>query len=61
MAKCDICGKSPTFGHNVSHSMVRTRRQWRPNIQKVLVYENGVPKHLKLCTRCLRTVQRARA
>jgi len=61
MAKCDICGKSPTFGNNVSHSMVRTRRQWRPNIQKVLVYENGVPKHMRLCTRCLRTVQKARA
>ncbi|HNS49670.1 MAG TPA: 50S ribosomal protein L28 [Anaerolineae bacterium] len=60
MAKCDICGKVPTFGHNVSHSMVRTRRTWRPNVQKVLVYENGVPKRLKLCTRCLRTVQRAR-
>jgi large subunit ribosomal protein L28 len=60
MAKCDICGKSSTFGHNVSHSMVQTRRQWRPNVQKVVVYENGVPKRLRLCTRCLRTLQRAR-
>jgi large subunit ribosomal protein L28 len=60
MAKCDICGKAPTFGNNVSHSMVRTRRQWKPNIQKVLVYENGVPKRMRLCTRCLRTVHKAR-
>lgn len=60
MAKCDICGKAPTFGNNVSHSMVKPRRSWRPNVQKVLVYENGVPVRMKLCTRCLRTVQKAR-
>ncbi len=60
MAKCDRCGKSPAFGHNVSHSMVQTRRQWRPNVQKVIIYENGVPKRMRLCTRCLRTLHRAR-
>jgi large subunit ribosomal protein L28 len=60
MAKCDICGKAPAFGRTVSHSMVRTRRQWRPNIQKVLIYENGVAKRLNMCTRCMRTARQAR-
>jgi large subunit ribosomal protein L28 len=60
MAKCALCGKSPTFGNNVSHSMVHTRRQWRPNIQKVVIYENGIAKRMRLCTRCMRTVQKAR-
>ncbi|MGD8791546.1 MAG: bL28 family ribosomal protein, partial [Anaerolineae bacterium] len=29
MAKCDMCGKGPSFGHNVSHSNVHTKRQWK--------------------------------
>ena len=32
---CDVCGKGPGFGNNVSHSHVRTRRRWNPNIQTV--------------------------
>ena len=60
MAKCDICGKSPSFGHNVSHSMVRTRRQWRPNIQKVTVMMDGKPQRMSLCTRCLRSMNKPR-
>jgi large subunit ribosomal protein L28 len=59
MAKCEICGKTPSFGHNVSHSNVRTKRQWKPNIQKVTVYKEGRPKRMKLCTRCLRTLNKA--
>ena len=39
MAKCKMCGKTPAFGHNVSHSSVKTKRQWKPNIQKVTVYK----------------------
>ena len=59
MAKCELCGKSPSFGHNVSHSMVRTRRVWKPNIQKVTIYKDGKPRHVKVCTRCLRTLSKA--
>jgi large subunit ribosomal protein L28 len=59
MAKCEICGKSPSFGHNVSHSNVRTKRQWKPNIQKVTVYSGGQRHKMKLCTRCLRTLNKA--
>ena len=32
---CDVCGKGPGFGHNVSHSHRRTNRRWNPNIQTV--------------------------
>lgn len=58
MAKCEKCGKTPSFGHNVSHSNVRTKRQWKPNIQKVTVYTDGSPKRMKLCTRCIRTLNK---
>ncbi len=59
MAKCQICGKKPSFGHNVSHAKNRTPRMWRPNIQKATVYRDGVKVQLKLCTRCLRAMSRA--
>ena len=32
---CDVCGKGPGFGNNVSHSHRRTRRRWNPNIQRM--------------------------
>jgi large subunit ribosomal protein L28 len=59
MAKCEICGKSPSFGHSVSHSNVRTKRQWKPNIQKVSMYQDGRPVSKKVCTRCLRTLNKS--
>jgi large subunit ribosomal protein L28 len=59
MAECDICGKTPSFGHNVSHSNVRTKRQWKPNIQKVTIYRDGKHQRMRLCTRCLRTLHKA--
>ena len=59
MAKCEICGKTPSFGHNVSHSHVKTKRQWKPNIQKVTIYKDGRRQRMKVCTRCLRTVGKA--
>jgi large subunit ribosomal protein L28 len=58
MAKCEICGKTPSFGHNVSHSMVRTKRQWKPNVQKVTIFRDGRPQRMTLCTRCLRTMNK---
>jgi len=57
MAKCQLCGKKPSFGNNVSHAKNRTRRTWKPNIQKTTVtLGDGVQKQLKLCTRCMRTM-----
>lgn len=33
-AHCQVTGRKPGFGMRVSHSHVRTRRRWNPNIQK---------------------------
>ena len=38
---CDVCGKGPGFGHNVSHSHRRTNRRWNPNIQTVRTPAGG--------------------
>ena len=51
---CDICGKGPGFGNNVSHSHVRTRRRWNPNIQTVRAVVSGTPKRLNVCTSCIK-------
>ena len=61
MAKCDICGKSVTFGQNVSHSHRRTNRAWKPNVSKVKVVVNGTNKTMHVCSRCLRSGKVSRA
>jgi large subunit ribosomal protein L28 len=53
--KCDICGKIPMFGENVSHSNRHTNRNFKPNVHPVTVVVDGKPKKMNLCTRCLRT------
>ncbi len=54
-ATCDICGKKPSFGHNVSHSHRKTNRRWSPNIQRVRTMINGVtPRRINACTSCLK-------
>jgi large subunit ribosomal protein L28 len=56
MAKCEICGKGPQFGQNVSFSQKKTKRQFKPNIQRTTVYEDGRKVRKYLCTRCIRTL-----
>ncbi|MFH2101737.1 MAG: 50S ribosomal protein L28 [Chloroflexota bacterium] len=56
MAKCARCGKTTTFGHNRSFSMRATNRAFRPNLQKVTVFENGRKVQKVLCTKCIRTL-----
>ena len=55
MAKCDICGKSVSFGIKVSHSHRRSNRTFKPNVQRVKAVVNGTPKRVHACTRCLRS------
>ncbi|ABO50606.1 LSU ribosomal protein L28P [Desulforamulus reducens MI-1] len=61
MAKCAICEKGVTVGIKLSHSHIRTKRTWNPNLQRVKAIVDGSPKRIMVCTRCLRSgkVQRA--
>ncbi|ABV34212.1 MULTISPECIES: 50S ribosomal protein L28 [Pseudothermotoga] len=65
MAKrCEICGKGPVAGKNVSHSNRHTRRMFRPNLQKIrVITEDGTVRTMRVCTRCLKAgkVQKATA
>ncbi|MEI6305727.1 MAG: 50S ribosomal protein L28 [Deltaproteobacteria bacterium] len=53
--KCEICGKGPSFGNNVSHANNKTRTVWHPNLQKVKAVTNGSVRTVKVCTRCIRS------
>jgi large subunit ribosomal protein L28 len=52
--RCDLCGKKPSFGNNVSHSHKKTRRRWLPNIQNVQVKNNKFNKKMNVCTSCIK-------
>ena len=52
---CEICGKKPTSGNNVSHAHNKTRKVWYPNLQKVKALDKGTVRTMKVCTRCIRS------
>jgi large subunit ribosomal protein L28 len=56
--RCDICGKGPLYGNNVSHSKVRTKRRWLPNLQQTTIREGARARRAMVCSRCLRTLSR---
>jgi large subunit ribosomal protein L28 len=54
-AVCDVCGKGPGFGMNVSHSHRRTHRRWNPNIQSVrALIKPGTVKGINACASCVK-------
>ena len=57
MAKvCEICGKGPMTGNNVSHARNKTRRRWLPNMKTVRqATSGGNTRRIKVCTRCIRS------
>jgi large subunit ribosomal protein L28 len=59
--RCQLTGKEPQFGHNVSHSNRKTNRRFDPNLQKTTLYSDALRRKisLRVCTRALRTVSRA--
>jgi len=58
MAKCESCGKTTTFGHSRSFSMRATNRKFKPNLQQVSVYENGMKVRKVLCAKCIKTLSK---
>ncbi len=56
MAKrCEVCGKGPMSGNNVSHAHNTTRRRFLPNLQQVRAVVEGQPRRVKVCSSCLRS------
>jgi len=56
MAKrCEVCGKGPMAGNNVSHAHNTTRRRFLPNLQQVRAIVDGRTRKVKVCASCLRS------
>lgn len=54
---CEVCGKKPAVGNNVSHANNKSKTVWRPNLQKLRCVDKktGAVKRVKACTRCIRS------
>ena len=56
--KCPVTGKGVQVGHNVSHSNVKTKRRYLPNLQTVsLLSETLGPVRLRLSAAAIRTIE----
>ena len=59
-AKCEILGKTLIKGHKVSHSQIKTKRVFKPNLQNVSFYSQALKKSLsiRVATNTLRTIDK---
>ena len=46
--KCELTGKNPMKGHNVSHANNKTKRRFLPNLKKVKFTSTILKRSLKL-------------
>ena len=46
---CKITNKKPLSGHNVSHSQVKTKRRFLPNLQNVSFLSDILGTKVKMC------------
>ena len=58
MAVCELTGKGKMYGHNVSFSQRKTRKVFKPNIQKKTITVNGQKIKCNLSTSALRTLKK---
>ena len=52
---CELCNKGPVSGNKVSHSNIKTRTRWLPNLKRMKAVIDGTTKTIRVCTRCIRT------
>lgn len=58
--RCELTGKGPVTGNSVSHSNIKTRTRWLPNIQrkKFTIPELGQTLTLRLSTSAIKTIDK---
>jgi large subunit ribosomal protein L28 len=52
---CEICGKRPRSGNNISHAHNVTKRRWNINLRPVRAKVVGGSKRMRVCAGCLRS------
>ncbi|MBQ6396005.1 50S ribosomal protein L28 [Candidatus Saccharibacteria bacterium] len=58
MAICEVSGKGKMYGHNVSFSQRKTRKVFKPNVQKKTLVINGQKIRANVSTSALRTLKK---
>lgn len=58
VSKCQLTGKGKQHGHNVSDSLRRTKRVFKPNLQKKTFVMNGKKVTMTLSTDAIRTLRK---
>lgn len=53
--KCEVCGKSSVAGCSYSHSNQKTKRTFRPNLQKQKLVIGGKTQSAYVCTKCMKS------
>lgn len=57
-AKCELTGKGKMHGNNVSFSLRRTKRVFKPNLQKKTFVVDGNKVTMTLSTQAIRTLKK---
>jgi large subunit ribosomal protein L28 len=52
---CEICGKKPMVGSNVSHAHNVNKRRFNPNLQNVRALKDGRKQKMVVCTNCIKS------
>jgi large subunit ribosomal protein L28 len=56
--KCPVTGKGVQVGHNVSHSNIKTKRRFLPNLQRISVLSDTLgPVRMRLSAAAIRTIE----
>jgi large subunit ribosomal protein L28 len=53
--QCEICGKGPQTGNNISHAHNVSRRRWNVNLRPVRAKVGTGSKKIRVCTSCIRS------
>ena len=56
--RCDLTGKKALVGHKVSHSNIKTKRRFLPNLQNVTLISDALGRRVRVrvSTNALKTV-----
>ncbi|MCI4643913.1 MAG: 50S ribosomal protein L28 [Hyphomonadaceae bacterium] len=58
--QCELTGTKPMVGNNVSHSQVKTKRRFEPNLVRVSLHSEALDQtfQLRIAAKALRTVDK---
>lgn len=53
-ASCFVCKKSSVVGNTRSHSNIKTKRRWKPNLQNFKTSVHGKVMTVRVCAKCIK-------